>query len=101
MKKLRFLSGVAFLVTAFLFGGCYTQLEMRSNTPDNYGYNNQENQNNGSNQTSADSAYGSQYGDQNGGLQDSTNYYGSGNINNYNFNTSPYWNDWYNYPILT
>ena len=82
MKKLKLLSGIIMIITAFLFGGCYTQVAMSSNNGDNsnsYGYSNdQENQND---QTPADSTYGDQYGD-NGYYQDQqpgsidNNYYG-------------------------
>ena len=53
MKKLSFLSGVILIITAFLFGGCYTQLEMQRNASGNYGYNNEGDQTNGNYQTPA------------------------------------------------
>ena len=97
MKKLSFLSGVILIITAFLFGGCYTQLEMQRNASGNYGYNNEGDQTNGNYQTPADSAYGNQYDDQTGIQQDSINYSDSGITNNYYINNSPYWSDWYPY----
>jgi len=101
MKKLRILSGVIVVITAFLLSGCYTQLAMKNNPSGNYGYNSDNGQNNGNYQTPADSAYGSQYEGQTGVQQDSTNYYGSGTTNNYYLNSSPYWNDWYYNPSFS
>ncbi len=103
MKKLRILSGIILVITAFLLGGCYTQVAMQDNNSGYYGYGNNNSYPNNQNpadtsysyqgyQTPADSAYGNQYG------YDNNNYYGPGYNNYYG---SPYYNGWNSYPSLS
>jgi|YelNatPaOPRAMG01_1025707.scaffolds.fasta_scaffold00075_8 hypothetical protein len=83
MKKIKNLSWMILVISAFLFSGCYTQLAVSNSGNDNYGYSDDQNNSDNQNyQTPSDSLYGDQYNN-----NDSTNYqyYQDGNIDNNNY----------------
>ncbi len=90
MKNLKLWSGIIMIITAFLFGGCYTQVAMNNGYGDNnseYGDGNDQGYQN--DQTPADSVYGDQYGYADSLGSNQNNYF-----NDY-YNQPPWANDYF------